>query len=100
MIPSASPSASPPSLPSLDATSQADKLMVQLFGRAADQMNVQALLQVADSHYYGRGVPVDWHQAAHLYEKATERSSQALFNLGYMHQFGAGMEQDLHLAKR
>jgi len=79
---------------------QADWLAVQLFSRASDQMNVNALLQVADSYYYGRGVKLDWGYAAQLYEKATERSSQALFNLGYMHQFGAGLKQDLHLAKR
>lgn len=79
---------------------QGDYLAVQLYSRAADQMNVHALLQVADSYYYGRGVPVNWAYAAQLYEKASERSAQALFNLGYMHQFGAGLEQDLHLAKR
>lgn len=78
----------------------ADWLAVQLYSRAADQMNIHALLAVADSYYYGRGVRLDWRHAARLYEKASERSAQALFNLGYMHQFGAGLEQDLHLAKR
>lgn len=63
-------------------------------------MNVNALLQVADSYYYGRGVAMNWGYAAQLYEKASDRSSQALFNLGFMHQYGAGLEQDLHLAKR
>lgn len=73
---------------------------MQLYSRASDQMNIHALLAVADAYYYGRGVKLDWRHAARLYEKASERSAQALFNLGYMHQYGAGLEQDLHLAKR
>jgi len=82
------------------AAKGADWLAVQLYSRASDQMNIHALLAVADAYYYGRGVKLDWRHAARLYEKASERSAQALFNLGYMHQYGAGLEQDLHLAKR
>ena len=53
-----------------------------------------ALLQLGDSHWYGRGVNRSWAAAAQLYQAASKFSnSQALFNLGIMHEYGAGLPQ-------
>ena len=58
------------------------------------QGNVDALLQLGDSHWYGRGAERNWARAAVLYQTASKfRNSQALFNLGFMHEFGAGLPQ-------
>ncbi|KAK9906721.1 hypothetical protein WJX75_006842 [Coccomyxa subellipsoidea] len=79
----------------------ASALAQKLHQRAAGQGNVDALLQLGDSHWYGRGAERDWARAAQLYQTASKyRNAQALFNLGFMHEFGAGLPQDLHLAKR
>ncbi len=79
----------------------AQALALRLHQRAAGQGNVEALLQLGDSHWYGRGVRRDWGRAAQLYAAAAKfQDAQALFNLGLMHEFGAGLPRDLHLAKR
>ncbi|EIE24098.1 HCP-like protein [Coccomyxa subellipsoidea C-169] len=79
----------------------ASALAQKLHQRAAGQGNVDALLQLGDSHWYGRGAERNWARAAQLYQTASKfRNAQALFNLGFMHEFGAGLPQDLHLAKR
>lgn len=79
----------------------AAQLAITLYQRAAEQGNHEALLEVGDSYYYGRGVPRDWPRAAQVYGEASKhRIAQASYNLGFMHQFGAGLPQDLHLAKR
>lgn len=58
------------------------------------QGNVDALLQLGDSHWYGRGAERNWARAAVLYQTASKfRNAQALFNLGFMHEFGAGLPQ-------
>ncbi len=55
---------------------------------------MDALLQLGDSHWYGRGAERDWARAAQLYQTASKfRNAQALFNLGFMHEFGAGLPQ-------
>lgn len=79
----------------------AAQLAISLYKKAAAQGNHEALLQVGDSYYYGRGVPRDWHRAAQMYAEASQhRVAQALYNLGFMHEYGAGLPQDHHLAKR
>lgn len=79
----------------------AAQLAITLYQRAAEQGNHEALLEVGDSYYYGRGVPRDWPRAAQVYGAASKhRIAQASYNLGFMHEFGAGLPQDLHLAKR
>ncbi|KAK9842449.1 hypothetical protein WJX81_000710 [Elliptochloris bilobata] len=79
----------------------AQALALRLHQRAAGQGNVEALLQLGDSHWYGRGVARDWARAGQLYAAAAKfRNAQALFNLGIMHEFGAGLPRDMHLAKR
>ncbi|CAL8462358.1 g1891 [Coccomyxa elongata] len=79
----------------------ASALAQKLHQRAAGQGNMDALLQLGDSHWYGRGAERNWARAAVLYQTASKfRNAQALFNLGFMHEFGAGLPQDLHLAKR
>jgi SEL1 protein len=58
------------------------------------QGNVDALLQLGDSHWYGRGVNRSWSTAAQLYQAASKfGNAQALFNLGLMHEYGAGLPQ-------
>jgi len=80
---------------------QAAQLAITLYQRAAEQGNHEALLQIGDSYYYGRGVPRDWSHAAQVYGEASKhRIGQASYNLGFMHEYGAGLPQDLHLAKR
>ena len=60
----------------------------------AAQGNVEALLQLGDSHWYGRGAKPDWGRAAQLYSAATRfRNAQAAFNLGAMHEYGVGLPQ-------
>ena len=55
---------------------------------------MDALLQLGDSHWYGRGVNRSWSAAAQLYQAASKFSNaQALFNLGIMHEYGAGLPQ-------
>ena len=55
---------------------------------------MDALLQLGDSHWYGRGVIRSWPAAAQLYQAASKFSNaQALFNLGIMHEYGAGLPQ-------
>lgn len=41
-------------------------MAVALHQRAAAQGNVEALLSIGDSYYYGRGVPRDWQRAAQV----------------------------------
>lgn len=63
-------------------------------GATGGQGNVDALLQLGDSHWYGRGAVRDWGRAAALYQTASKfRNAQALFNLGFMHEYGAGLPQ-------
>lgn len=79
----------------------AAQLAITLYQRAAEQGNHEALLQIGDSYYYGRGVPRDWTHAAQVYGEASKhRVAQASYNMGFMHEYGAGLPQDLHLAKR
>ena len=79
----------------------AAQLAITLYQRAAEQGNHEALLQIGDSYYYGRGVPRDWSYAAQVYGEASKhRIALASYNLGFMHEYGAGLPQDLHLAKR
>lgn len=79
----------------------AAQLAISMYKKAAAQGNHEALLQVGDSYYYGKGVPRDWTRAAQMYTEASQhRVAQASYNLGFMHEYGAGLPQDLHLAKR
>ena len=61
---------------------------------------MDALLQLGDAAWYGRGARRNWRKAARLYEAASraraphaQAQAQALFNLGFMHEFGAGRPQ-------
>lgn len=64
---------------------------------------MDALLQLGDAAWYGRGAARDWGRAAQLYGAASrtrgaapagaQAQAQALFNLGAMHEFGAGLPQ-------
>jgi SEL1 protein len=52
------------------------------------------MLQLGDSHWYGRGAERNWQTAAQMYQTASKfRNAQALFNLGFMHEYGAGLPQ-------
>ena len=80
------PSSQPPHLshPSImhaqgywDGGSEDGTVSMALHQRAADQGNVNALLSVGDSLYYGRGAPRDWKRAAEVYTAASKlRSTQ------------------------
>ena len=45
---------------------RAAALAMQLYRQAAEQGNHEALLQIGDAYYYGRGVPQDWEHAAQV----------------------------------
>ncbi len=56
-----------------------NSVAVALHQRAAEQGNVEALLSVGDSFWYGRGAPRDWRRAAEVYTAASKlQSSQVL----------------------
>ena len=42
----------------------AAKLALQLWERAAQQGNIEALLKLGDAHYGGRGTPRNWGRSA------------------------------------
>eukprot|EP00887_Chlorella_sp_A99_P003160 scaffold9.g3160.t1 len=106
---------------------RAGQLALDMYKRAAEQGDKEALLRIGDGYWYGKGVDRDWRRAGQvgvgvgaappalnipspapnapappqLYvEAGNYRHAQALFNLGLMHQFGAGLPQDFPLAKR
>ncbi len=56
-----------------------NSVAVALHQRAAEQGNVEALLSVGDSFWFGRGAPRDWRRAAEVYTAASKlQSSQVL----------------------
>ena len=60
---------------------------------------------MGDYYWYGRGVDVDYIEAAEHYRRAADEtdsraSAQAYFNLGWMHHTGQGLPKDFHLSKR
>ena len=52
-----------------------NSVAVALHQRAAEQGNVEALLSVGDSFWYGRGAPRDWRRAAEVYTAASKLQS-------------------------
>lgn len=74
---------------------------LRLLTHAAEQGSVQALVEVGDAHYYGRGTRADHALAVAWYRRAADVSdAEALFNMGWAHHAGDGAARDLHLAKR
>eukprot|EP00958_Prasinococcus_capsulatus_P012922 scaffold1312_cov393-Prasinococcus_capsulatus_cf.AAC.7 len=68
---------------------------------AAEQGNVQSMVDIGDAFYYGRGIDENMVKAVSVYTHASKhKSAQATFNLGYMHEQGLGVGKDVHLAKR
>ena len=58
-----------------------NSVAVALHQRAAEQGNVEALLSVGDSFWYGRGAPQDWRRAAEVYTAASKlRSAQVCWS--------------------
>lgn len=72
----------------------------EFWARSAKQSNHDSALRVGDSMLRKSSDDYDPGKAAAVYEAASERSAQALWNLGWMHENGYGVEQDFHLAKR
>jgi len=73
--------------------------------RAAGQNFAAARLKVGDYYWFGKGVDVDYIEAAEHYRRAADEtdsraSAQAYFNLGWMHHTGQGLPKDFHLSKR
>ena len=52
-----------------------NSVAVALHQRAAEQGNVEALLSVGDSFWFGRGAPRDWRRAAEVYTAASKLQS-------------------------
>ncbi|KAJ1306301.1 hypothetical protein OPQ81_011000 [Rhizoctonia solani] len=61
------------------------RLALQHYTRSAAQRNVDALVKVADYHFYA----VD-----------TQVSALAMWNMGWCYEYGVGVPKDYHLAKR
>ena len=77
------------------------KRAMQMYGKAAQQGNVDAELKLGDYHFYGHGTPVDYAASVGRYRSASDsRSAQGMFNLAYMYAHGLGPTRDYHLAKR
>ncbi|KAG8737949.1 ERAD-associated protein, partial [Ceratobasidium sp. 414] len=78
------------------------RLALQQYTRSAAQRNVDALVKVADYHYYGLGTPRDVSRAVGYYSAAvdTQLSALAMWNLGWCYENGVGVPKDYHLAKR
>ncbi|CAE6523630.1 unnamed protein product [Rhizoctonia solani] len=78
------------------------RLALQHYTRSAAQRNVDALVKVADYHFYGLGTPKDVAKAVGYYSAAvdTQVSALAMWNLGWCYEYGVGVPKDYHLAKR
>mmetsp|Transcript_34778 Transcript_34778/g.61213 ORF Transcript_34778/g.61213 Transcript_34778/m.61213 type:complete len:501 (-) Transcript_34778:23-1525(-) len=77
---------------------QAAKRMLE---QAAEQGDLDALVEIGDMFYYGKFVEQNYTIAFAYYKHAERiKHKQALFNLAYMHHFGEGVPQDTKLAKR
>ncbi|CAE6428836.1 unnamed protein product [Rhizoctonia solani] len=78
------------------------RLALKHYTRSAAQRNVDALIKVADYHFYGLGTPKDAAKAVGYYSAAvdTQVSALAMWNLGWCYEYGAGVPKDYHLAKR
>lgn len=72
-----------------------DKLALEWFRKAAEQGDHQALDELGDIHFYGRGVAKDLRAAAEWYRKAAAAGSvSAQYSLGNMAEFGNGITKD------
>ncbi|KAH7335019.1 hypothetical protein B0J17DRAFT_672405 [Rhizoctonia solani] len=69
------------------------RLALQHYTRSAAQRNVDALVKVADYHFYGLGTPK-------IAAVDTQVSALAMWNLGWCYEYGVGVPKDYHLAKR
>ncbi|KDN33698.1 hypothetical protein RSAG8_13207, partial [Rhizoctonia solani AG-8 WAC10335] len=80
------------------------RLALQHYTRSAAQRNVDALVKVADYHFYGLGTPKDMGKisAVGYYTAAvdTQVSALAMWNMGWCYEYGVGVPKDYHLAKR
>ena len=67
----------------------------QLFKKAADLGNVEALNNLGYMYFRGEGIPKDYKKACELYEQAAVNGSVlAANNLGSMYRDGNGVAQD------
>lgn len=70
-------------------------LALQWFLKAADQGDVNALLQVGLMFDFGQGVEQSFSEALHWYMQAAEQGDKrAMYLIGHMHDFGEGMPID------
>ncbi|CAE6450903.1 unnamed protein product [Rhizoctonia solani] len=78
------------------------RLALQHYTRSATQRNVDALIKVADYHFYGLGTAKDIAKAVGYYSAAvdTQVSALAMWNMGWFYEYGVGVPKDYHLAKR
>jgi SEL1 protein len=79
-------------------TGVAAKAMLE---QAAEQGDLDALVELGDLFYYGRGLAQNFSTALAYYKYAERmKHRQAQFNVAYMHHFGEGAPPDSKLAKR
>ncbi len=63
--------------------------------------DANALNNLGERYYYGRGVEQDYKKAVECYRKAAELGlAEAQCNLGYCYKTGYGVERDLNMAVR
>jgi len=84
----------------LDAKDYAKAL--PLLRKVADATrNLEALNQLGDLYYSGRGVSQDYVQARQWYQKAADAgSANAMYQLGELYQYGQGVARDYAQAHR
>lgn len=72
---------------------------LKMFRLAADEGDVNAMLQLGLMCEFGRGVPADYTETRNWFEKAANLGdSRAQYLLGHMHEYGEGMPVDMGTA--
>ncbi|KAG8689795.1 ERAD-associated protein [Ceratobasidium sp. 423] len=80
--------------------SSSTRLALQHYTRSAAQRNVDALVKVADYHFYGLGTAKDIAKAVGYYSAAvdTQVSALAMWNLGWCYEYGVGVPKGYTIA--
>lgn len=68
----------------------------ELWSKAAEAGNTQAMVNLARMYIYAEGVSEDYAKATEWYQKAIDAGDAAgLYGMGVMYEYGYGVEQDM-----
>jgi len=60
-----------------------------------DERSADECYRLGEEYYFGRGVPINYRQAADWYRRAADQGhADALFSLGVIYENGTGVQQD------